>query len=63
MMHYGLMPDQEGNVQVYEKFWKQEEDQKTVPDLLVYADLMNTQNKRCMETAEMIYNERIKPEL
>ena len=63
MMHYGLMPDQEGNVQVYEKFWKQEEDQKTVPDLLVYADLMNTQDKRCMETAEMIYNERIKPEL
>ncbi|MDZ7660487.1 type IV toxin-antitoxin system AbiEi family antitoxin [Fodinibius sp.] len=63
MMHYGLMPDKEGPVQVYEKFWKQDEEQKTAPDILVYADLMNTQDKRCIETAEMIYNERIKPEL
>jgi len=63
MMHYGLMPDQEGNVQIYEKFWKQDEEQETAPDLLVYADLMNTQDKRCIETAEIIYNERIKPEL
>jgi len=63
MMHYGLMPEEEGNVQAYEKFWTQEDDQKTVPDLLVYADLMNTHDKRCMETAEKIYNERIKPEL
>lgn len=63
MMHYGLMPDKEGNIQVYEKFWKQDEENNTAPDLLVYADLMNTQDKRCIETAKMIYNERIKPEL
>lgn len=63
MMHYGLVPDQEGNVQVYEKFWEQEDENETAPDLLVYADLMNTQDKRCIETANMIYNERIKPEL
>ena len=63
MVHYGLMPDEEGNIQVYEKFWKQQDDRKTAPDLLVYADLMNTQDKRCIETAERIYNERIEPEL
>jgi len=63
MIHYGLMPDEEGNIQVYEKFWKEEDDNVTAPDLLVYADLMNTQDKRCIETANMIYNERIKPEL
>jgi len=63
MIHYGLMPDEEGNIQVYEKFWKEEDDNETAPDLLVYADLMNTQDKRCIETANMIYNERIKPEL
>ena len=63
LMHYSLMPDEEGNIQVYEKFWKQEEGRKTAPDILVYADLMNTQDKRCIETAKLIYNERIKPEL
>ncbi|MCC5907170.1 MAG: hypothetical protein JJU13_13245 [Balneolaceae bacterium] len=63
MMHYGLVPDQEGNVQVYEKFWEEGEERNTAPDLLIYADLMNTQDKRCIETAEIIYNERIKPEL
>jgi hypothetical protein len=63
MMHYGLMPDNEGNIQVYEKFWKEEEERKTAPEILVYADLMNTNDKRCIETAKMIYNERIKPTL
>ena len=63
MMHYGLVPDEDGNIQVYEKFWKQDDQRQTAPDLLVYADLMNTQDKRCIETANMIYNERIKPEL
>lgn len=63
MMHYGLMPDQEGNIQVYEKFWKQDDQRDTAPDLIVYTDLMNTQDKRCIETATIIYNERIKPEL
>ena len=62
-MHYGLMPHKEGNVQVYEKFWKQDEEPETAPDILVYADLMNTQDSRCIETAKMIYDERIKPEL
>lgn len=63
MMNYGLVPDQDGNIQVYEKFWNQVEQCDIAPDLLVYADLMNTQDKRCIETATMIYNERIKPEL
>jgi hypothetical protein len=63
MMHYGLAPDQDGNIQVYEKFWNQDDQRDIAPDLLVYTDLMNTQDKRCIETATMIYNERIKPEL
>jgi len=63
MMHYGLVPDQDGNIQVYEKFWEQDDQRDIAPDLLVYADLMNTQDKRCIETANIIFNERIKPEL
>lgn len=63
MMHYGLVPDQDGNIQVYEKFWEQDDQRDIAPDLLVYADLMNTQDKRCIETANIIFNERIKQEL
>ncbi len=63
MMHYGLVPDQNGNIQVYEKFWEQDDQRDIAPDLLVYADLVNTRDKRCIETATMIYNEHIKPEL
>ena len=63
MMHYGLVPDLNGNIQVYKKFWEQNDQRDIAPELLVYADLVNTQDKRCIETANRIYNERIKPEL
>jgi len=35
MMHYGLVPDQDGNIQVYEKFWEQDDQRDIAPDLLV----------------------------
>lgn len=60
---YPLMPDPNGNVMVYEKFWKGEPRTNTTHPILVYADLMLTNNKRCRETAEMIYNEHIQPML
>jgi hypothetical protein len=31
--------------------------------LLVYADLMNTMDKRCIETAEIIYEQSLKDKL
>ncbi len=56
--HYQLIPDDKGNVKVYEKFWLHDEANiDLVPPLLVYADLMNTGDRRCIETAEKIYNE------
>lgn len=62
--NYRLIPDENGNVKVYKKFWmKQEYDKTTVPPLLVYADLMNTDEKRCRETAQKIYSEYIQPNL
>jgi len=59
-----LIPAENGNVRLYEKFWN---DPKTdhlpyVPLLLVYADLMITDDPRCVETAEMIYNQHLKHE-
>lgn len=60
--NYRLMPDKDGVIEVLDMFWKQEKG-KTVPPLLVYADLMLEGGKRNKETAEKIYNEYIEPNL
>jgi len=58
MKKYQLIPDKEGDVKVYLKFWNFTGDGlNTVPPLLVYTDLMNSNNRRCIETAEKIYHE------
>ena len=59
-----LIPDDKGNVQLYKKFWKDElaNPEPFAPPLLVYADLLLTDDPRCRETAEMIYNQYLKNE-
>jgi hypothetical protein len=67
-----LIPKEKGNVQIYEKFCKDgiTEDRggnegtpnKYAPPLLVYADLIITDDPRCTETAEMIYDQYLKNE-
>lgn len=64
MKNYRLVPDPKGNVQVFQKFWEKDDlKEKTAPPLLVYADLMNTGDRRCKETAEKIYNEFLQDKL
>ena len=61
MKKYRLVPDVKGNIKIYKKFWNYETGFKqTVPPLLAYADLMNTGNGRCIETAQKIYEQHIK---
>lgn len=62
---YKLRPDQKGELELYRIFWDMNQVQQhlTVPALLVYADLKLKNNKRCRETAELIWNEHIKPNL
>ncbi|MCA6361694.1 MAG: hypothetical protein IM638_01535 [Bacteroidetes bacterium] len=57
--NYRLIPDPNGNVRAYKKFWKGQNtfDETTVHPLLAYADLMNTGDRRSMETANKIYDE------
>ena len=62
--NYRLVPDPRGNVKVYQKFWKEEnvytnhtEQDTVVPLMLVYADLINTNDRRCIETAEKVYEQ------
>ena len=63
LKNYRLMPDKNGELEVFEKFWKQETNENTAPPLLVYADLLTEGGKRNKETAEIIYNEYIQPNI
>lgn len=59
MKDYKLVPDQNGNITAYTPFWTGEETpqyQNTVHPLLVYADLMNTGDNRCCETARIVWD-------
>jgi hypothetical protein len=62
--NYKLIPDPNGKILVYKKFWKSNDTNEiSAPPLLVYADLMNTGDHRCIETAQKIYNELFKDKL
>ena len=60
---YKLIPDERGNVHVYQKFWRLDENKLTVPPLLAYTDLINTNDRRCRETAQKIYDEYLQNKL
>ncbi len=58
--NYKLYPDDKGEVFVFEKFWKDEETKSnTVHPLLVYTDLIITEDPRNIETANMIYEKHL----
>ena len=62
--NYRLIPDEKGNIQVFKKFWEREsENEKIVPPLLVYADLINANDRRCTETARKVYDELLQNKL
>lgn len=46
--------DANGEIKVYQKFWKWETDNHLVPLILVYADLMGSGNSRCLEAANRL---------
>lgn len=57
-----LRKDPVGDVEVLERFWKQEgtgQYEDLVHPLLIYADLIATGNQRNLETAKMIYEQHI----
>jgi hypothetical protein len=63
MKNYRLIPDKEGELEVLEMFWIQNQEEATAPVLLIYADLLAQGSKRNLETAQFIYNEHIQPNL
>lgn len=57
-----LRADPQGNIEVLEAFWNLPPDPgqpDTVPPLLVYADLLASLDPRNLETARLIYEQRI----
>ncbi|SDF12900.1 hypothetical protein SAMN05216464_11357 [Mucilaginibacter pineti] len=57
---YKLLPDDNGKLTIYRKFWKFNTLGDTVPPLLVYADLINSGDARNIETANRIYDGLLK---
>lgn len=54
----GLVPDDNGNVEVLNIFWSQSTFEG-VPPVLIYADLMSSGSSRNIETANMIFNNEL----
>lgn len=48
------IPARDGEIRVYRKFWMDEQDEKTAPALIIYADLMGSGDSRCIEAAQRI---------
>ena len=56
--------DPNGNTELLRAFWNPPTDKKhpdVVPPLLAYADLMATDHGRNLETAQLIYDQFLKP--
>jgi len=60
MKELKLLPDQNGSVKLYKKFWNDKGNKNAyVPDILVYADLLNHGDPRNLEIAERIYEQHL----
>jgi hypothetical protein len=57
MKNYKLIPDNNGNIKIYQRFWENATEANTVPPLLVYTDLINAGDRRSFDTAQKIYND------
>ena len=58
--HLRIVPDENGYIEIYHTFWDTDDTTTLyVPTWLVYADLMNTGDRRCIETAKKLYDEQL----
>tara|TARA_R110002167_G_scaffold98968_3_gene259903 strand:+ start:1144 stop:2130 length:987 start_codon:yes stop_codon:yes gene_type:complete len=70
MKLFKMVPDAEGNIIAYKSFWKPESinlihsyGETAVNPLLIYAELIYSGNERNLETAKIIFDEYIQPNL
>lgn len=64
MQQWKLIPEKNGELEIYNRFWQHPHNTAafTAPPLLVYTDLLITEDPRCIETAERIYKKYLKDE-
>ncbi|WP_026768046.1 type IV toxin-antitoxin system AbiEi family antitoxin [Asinibacterium sp. OR53] len=66
LRRFKFIPDAKGNIEIYRKFWNEkfiaEDNLNTAPLILVYADLVITDDPRCIETAQIIYDKYLRDE-
>lgn len=55
------IPDPAGPIRVVEKFWEGECEHNVVPPLIAYADLLEGDDPRYLETAKAIYEKHLQP--
>lgn len=49
-----VVPDDNGEIGIYQKFWNWETENQLAPLVLIYADLMGSGNSRCLEMARRL---------
>ena len=49
-----VIPNENGEITLYQKFWDDDNDTKVVPKLIIYADLMNSGDSRQIEAAQKL---------
>ena len=54
MMTRKMRFDENGRINVYQKFWRSQHDEHVAPKILIYADLMGSGNSRCIEAAQRL---------
>ncbi len=52
--------DEDGEIRIFQKFWKWKTENHLVPLILIYADLMGSGNSRCLEMAERLLDNGLK---
>lgn len=55
-----VMQDENGEIRIYQKFWKWETNNQLAPLTLIYADLMGSGNSRCQEMAKRLLDHGLK---
>lgn len=55
-----VMQNENGEISIYQKFWKWESGNQIVPRILIYADLMGSGNSRCIEMAKRLLDNELK---
>lgn len=55
-----VMQNENGEIRIYQKFWKWETDNQLAPLILIYADLMGSGNSRCQEMAKRLLDYGLK---